>query len=264
MEDSDTISGWQRGWLYLAAGIIALFLITPVLIIIPMSFSDTTFLSFPPTELSLRWYEAYIGSARWLDATRVSFIVAFGTVVLATPAGTLAAYGVHTSPGRFSELIYAIVLAPLIVPVVLIGLGLFFTYAWFGLNNTYAGVILAHSMYAVPYVFVTVLSGLKNFDMNQPRVAQSLGATPIGAFFTVTVPQLKFPIITGAFLAFLASFDEVVIALYVSGGTIMTLPKLMFTELRMSLDPTITAVSTLMLLMALPVLFMSRLVNGRR
>ena len=225
MDDNDTISAWQRWWLYLTAGVIALFLITPVLIIVPMSFSDTTFLSFPPKQLSLRWYETYIGSLRWLDATRVSFIVAFGTVLLATPAGTLAAYGVHTSSRRFADVVYAIVLAPLIVPVVLIGLGLFFTYAWFGLNNTYTGVILAHSMYAVPYVFVTVLAGLKNFDMNQPRVAQSLGATPIEAFFTITVPQLKFPIATGAFLAFLASFDEVVIALYVSGGTIMTLAK---------------------------------------
>ncbi len=143
----------------------------------------------------------------------------------------------------------------------LLGIGLFFTYARLGLNNTLAGLILAHSMHATPYVFVTVLSALKNFDMNQPRVAQSLGASPVRAFVTVTLPQIKLAVIAAAFLAFLSSFDEVVIALFISGGTIPTLPKLMFTELRMSLDPTITAVSSVMLTLALAILATSQFLS---
>lgn len=253
--------GWQRLWLYLLGGLIAVFLIAPIVIIVPMSFNDSSLLRFPPTALSLRWYEAFFGSARWMEAAGVSLVTAAGTVALATPAGTLAAYGVHTSSPRVAGLIWAVVMAPLVVPIVLLGIGLFFTYARLGLNNTLAGLILAHSMHATPYVFVTVLSALKNFDMNQPRVAQSLGASPVRAFVTVTLPQIKLAVIAAAFLAFLSSFDEVVIALFISGGTIPTLPKLMFTELRMSLDPTITAVSSVMLTLALAILATSQFLS---
>ena len=154
-------------------------------------------------------------------------------------------------------------MAPLIVPIVLVGIGLFFAYARLGLNNTIPGLVLAHSMHAVPYVFVTMLSALQSFDLNQARVAQSLGASPVRAFTTVTLPQLRLSVTAAAFLAFLSSFDEVVIALFVSGGVVPTLPKMMFQELRMSLDPTITAVSSMNLLLALLVLLTTQLI-GRR
>ena len=138
---------------------------------------------------------------------------------------------------RFSDLL-AVVSAGSVLMVaaaVLVGIGLFFTYARLGLNNTIPGLVLAHSMHAMPYAFVTMLSALQTYDMNQARVAQSLGASPARAFMTVTLPQLRLSVFAAAFLAFLASFDEVVIALFISGGVIPTLPKMMFQELRMSL-----------------------------
>jgi len=251
----ETLPERSRLWLYL---------VVPVFLIVPMSFSDASLLRFPPQGWSLRWYRSFFGSDRWMEATRVSFIVAFATVALATPAGTLAAYAVRMSDRWTGQLIWAVVMTPLIVPLVLLGIGLYFTYARLGLNNTYPGLILAHAMHAVPYVFVSMFSALQSFDLNQPRVAQSLGASPLRAFLEITMPQLKLPLFSGAFLAFLASFDEVVIALFIAGGDIPTLPKLMFTELRMSLDPTITAVSSLMLMLAVFVLAVIQLLSHNR
>lgn len=259
----ELVAEWRRAWLYALSGTIGLFLILPILIIVPMSFSDASLLKFPPADLSLRWYRAFFSSDRWVDAARTSCIAALLTVLVATPAGTLAAYGVHTSRSRLTDVIWGIVMAPLIVPIVLVGIGLFFAYARLGLNNTIPGLVLAHSMHAVPYVFVTMLSALQSFDLNQARVAQSLGASPVRAFTTVTLPQLRLSVTAAAFLAFLSSFDEVVIALFVSGGVVPTLPKMMFQELRMSLDPTITAVSSMNLLLALLVLLTTQLI-GRR
>ncbi|MGO9774726.1 MAG: ABC transporter permease [Roseiarcus sp.] len=256
-------SPWRRAWLYVLAGSVAFFLVAPTIIIIPLSFSDGSLLRFPPTALSLRWYDAFFSSPEWLQATRVSIVTALGTVILATPAGILAAYGVRTSQGRTGEIIVAIVMAPLIVPVVLTGVGLFFSYARLGLNNTLPGLVLAHAMFAVPYVFVTMSSALQNFDLNQQRVARSLGASAARAFLTVTLPQLRLSVLASAFLAFLTSFDEVVIALFISGGQLSTLPKLMFQELRMSLDPTITAVSSLMLSLAVFVLAATQFLSRR-
>lgn len=260
----ETLPERHRFWLYALSGIIGFVLILPILLIVPMSFSDTSLMRFPPQQWSLRWYENFFGTDRWLDAAKVSFIVAFWTVLLATPAGTLAAYAVRTSRRGLSEAIWAIVMAPLVVPIVLLGIGLYFTYAWFGMNNTYFGLVLAHAMHAVPYVFITMHSAFQSFDLNQPRVAQSLGASPIRAFLDVTLPQLRLSLFSAAFLAFLSSFDEVVIALFISGGAIPTLPKMMFTELRMSLDPTISAVSSLMLTLALLVLAFTQFVALRQ
>jgi putative spermidine/putrescine transport system permease protein len=253
-----------RAWLYISASLIALYLILPVLIIVPMSFSDTTLLSFPPRELSLRWYKMFLGSNRWMEAAKYSLIAASLTAIVATPAGVLAAYAVHTVRGRMADFLWGVVMAPLIVPVVLIGIGLYFTMAPFGFINSLPGLVLAHSMHAVPFVFITMLSAFKSFDMTQPIVAQSLGASPLKSFITITIPQMRFSIIASAFLAFLSSFDEVVIALFVAGGRVPTLPKLMFEELQQSLDPTITAVSSISLAVALVILMINHALSRAR
>jgi putative spermidine/putrescine transport system permease protein len=227
-----------------------------------MSFTDGALLKFPPDRWSLRWYRAFLESDRWMEGARASLIVAAGTVAIATPAGTLAAYGVLTASSRVANLIWLAVLAPLVVPIILIAVGLYFVYGRLQWNGSLHGLILAHSMHAVPYVFVTVYSALQSFDLDQPKVAQSLGASPVKAFFTITIPQLKFALLGAAFLAFLSSFDEVVIALFISGPHHQTLPKLMFQELRMALDPTIAAVSSLMLSVALLVLVLTTLLSS--
>lgn len=245
---------WRRSWIYLLSGLTAMFLITPVLLIVPMSFTDSALLRFPPETWSFRWYRSFFGSERWMEAASNSLLVACGTVLIATPAGSLAAWGVVTSNSRMAKAIWVLVMAPLVVPVILLALGLYFVYGRLRMNGSLAGLILAHSMHALPLVFVTMHSALQSFDFDQPRVAQSLGASPFKAALTITVPQLKFPLLCAAFLAFLSSFDEVVIALFVSGPGHPTLTKLMFEELRLALDPTVAAVSSVMLGLAVIVL----------
>jgi len=243
-----------RLWLYLGAGTAALFLVLPIFLILPMSLSDSTLLRFPPEGLSLRWYEKYWDSFKWQEATRMSLLVACLTTLCAVPAGGLAAYALRVGRFRFADAVWAVIMAPLIVPIVLLGLGLFFVFAMVGLNNSVPGMVIAHTVLAIPFVFVTMSAALRGFDLNQPRVACSLGASPLRAFLTVTLPQLKTPVAISALLAFLASFDEVVIALFISGGRHSTLPKLMFSELRMTIDPTIAAVSSIMICVALGIM----------
>lgn len=253
----------RRLWLYVLAALIIAFLVLPTLIVVPMSFSDGSFLRFPPEQFSLRWYRNYAASPIWLDATRTSASVAFLTALVATPLGTAAALGLHSARFRTAPLIILALTTPMIVPIILVAVGIFFVFARLGLINTLAGLVIAHSMMAIPFVVTVMLSRLQTFDMNQLRVAQSLGATPAWAFFTVGVPQLAVSLIVAALLAFLTSFDEVIIALFISGGDKSTLTKIMFTNLRDQVDPTIAAVSTILIVLSIAVVATVLLLHGR-
>ena len=237
----------SRLWLYAYAVLIIGFLILPTLVVIPMSFSASQYLEFPPREWSLRWYESYFHSAKWMQATLTSLKVASLTTLLATPLGTLAAYGLFQSRLRFASLVMPVLLTPIITPVILVGIGVFYAYVRLKLVNTLFGIVLAHSMLALPLVVLVVTSALKSYDMNQETAARSLGASRARAFLLVTLPQIRFALITGAVLSFLTSFDEVVIALFVSGGDNSTLTRAMFNALRDQIDPTIAAISTVMI-----------------
>lgn len=245
------ISHWRRAWLYVAGGLALLFLIAPSLIIVPMSFSGSTLLQFPPESWSLRWYEAYFGSIEWRDATIVSLKVAIVTTLVATPIGTAAAYALNTGVMRFTGLIQTLLTVALIIPVILLGIGTFFIYARVGLNNTLTGLVIAHTVQALPLVVLTVLSGFRTYDMNQERVARSLGANRFAAFCQVTVPQIRFSIVSGALFAFITSFDEVVVSLFISGGDTTTLTRRMFNALRDQVDPTIAAISTCLIILSI-------------
>ncbi|NQV44268.1 MAG: ABC transporter permease, partial [Rhodospirillales bacterium] len=244
--------------------LIMLFLIVPSLIVVPMSFSDSKYLEFPPENWSLRWYEAYVMSVEWMDATRISFSAAFLTLLVATPMGTAAAYGLHVSRTRFSSTINALLLTPIMVPVILIAIGTFFLYAKLGLNNTLVGLVMAHSMMALPFVLITVSAGLKSYDMNQEMVARSLGASRLWAFLTVTLPQIKFSVISGALFAFIVSLDEVIIALFISGGEKATLTRRMFNALRDQIDPTIAAISSLLIFMSILLLVLTQILGKKQ
>jgi len=242
---SDTqISHLGRLWLYVLGVLVMLFLVLPSFIVVPMSFSDSAYLEFPPRVWSLRWYESFVGSVEWRDATVVSLKAAVSTMVLATALGTAAAYGLHVSRFRLTAAIQALLGMPLIVPVILIAIGVFYVYARLGLNNTIAGLILAHSTLAIPFVVVTVAAGLKTYDMNQEMVARSLGATRLRAFLSITLPQIRFSVVVAALFAFITSLDEVIVALFISGGENATLTRRMFNALRDQIDPTIAAIST--------------------
>ena len=248
----------RRLWLYALVGLIVLFLIAPSLLIIPLSFSAERYLAFPPSAWSTRWYEAYFGAVEWRDATYVSFFAAFLTMVLSTILGTMAAYGLHTVRSRFTRMIYVAFMLPLIIPGILVAIGIFLLYAQIGLNNTLTGIVLAHSIMAVPLVVITVASSLKSYDMNQELAARSLGASRPWAFLTVTLPQISISVISGALLAFITSLDEVVISLFIAGGEYATLTKRMFNALRDEIDPTIAAISTLLIVISVMLMGMTQ------
>ena len=263
-ESNLPISHWQRLWLYLLGGLVMLFLIAPSVIIVIMSFSGSTLLEFPPQQWSLRWYQSYFGSVEWRDATIVSVKVAIMTAIVATPLGTAAAYAVNAGTLRLTGTINAVLTASLIIPVILIGIGTFFLYARIGLNNTLTGLVIAHTVQALPLVVLTVLSGLRSYDMNQEMVARSLGAGRFAAFFQVTMPQLRFSIVSGALFAFITSFDEVVVSLFISGGETTTLTRRMFNALRDQIDPTIAAISTCLIVLSIILLSASQLLGRGR
>lgn len=237
-----------RLWLYVTAVLVMVFLVIPTLLVIPMSFSASQYLEFPPREWSLRWYASYFNSNSWMDATATSLKAGLLTALVATPVATMAAYGLHVSRLRHANLLLMILLTPMVVPVILIGIGVFYAYVKLKLVNSMLGLVLAHSMLAVPVVMLVVASALKTFDMDQELVARSLGASRFKAFWMVTLPQIKFSVVTGAVLAFLTSFDEIIVSLFVSGGPNSTLTRNMFNALRDQVDPTIAAISTLIVL----------------
>lgn len=254
----------NRLWLY-ALGILTLaFLVLPTLIVVPMSFSDSQYLEFPPRRWSLRWYEAYFASASWMDATATSLKAGILTALIATPLGTAAAYGFFHSRFWFGTLGFWLLMTPIIVPVILVGIAIFYAYVQLKLVNSLIGIVLAHAVLAIPIVLVIVTSALKSFDANQERAAQSLGASRARAFFLVVMPQIRFPLVTAAIFAFLTSFDEVVVAIFISGGPNSTLTRNMFASLRDQIDPTIAAISSIMIAATTVLILLTQLRGGGR
>ena len=261
---SDTqITHGNRIWLYLLATIIMLLLVIPTFIVIPMSFSDSQYLEFPPSTWSTRWYNEYFSSNKWMRATWTSLRIGFLTMLLATPIGTMAAYALYVSGHKAARLIFMFMLTPMIVPVILIAIGVFYFYGKVKLNNSLSGLVIAHSALAIPLVMIIITAALRSYDLNQERVARSLGATRLKAFFVITLPQIKFSVITAALLSFLTSFDEVIVSIFVSGGKTATLTKHMFSALRDYIDPTIAAISTIMVLISTVLLLLVQLAGSR-
>lgn len=255
---STQITHLDRLWLYVLCGLVIVFLIAPTLLVIPMSFSDSRYLSFPPESWSLRWYRAYFGSLEWRDATVVSLQAAFLTTIVATVTGTLAAYGLHLARSGAGRLVQVALTLPMMIPVILLAIGIFLFFAPLELNNSLTGLVLAHTVLALPLVLISVTAGFKSFDMNQELVARSMGASRPRAFLTVTLPQIRNSVISGALLAFITSLDEVVIGLLIAGGDKATLTRRMFLALRDEIDPTIAAISSLLIVLSIVLLAVSQ------
>ena len=156
----------QRVWLYILATIIMFLLVIPTVIVIPMSFSESQYLEFPPREWSLRWYQEYLNTPRWVNATITSFKVATLTMLVATPFGTMAAYGLFVSGGRMSKMLFFTLMTPMIVPVILIAIGTFYVFGRIGLVNSIFGLVMAHTVLSVPIVMIIVTSALRTYDLN--------------------------------------------------------------------------------------------------
>jgi putative spermidine/putrescine transport system permease protein len=254
----------RRWWLFALVGLILLYLIAPLFVVIPVSFSDSKYLEFPPRAYSLKWYQRYLDSADWLLSTRASLTAAVLTVLVATPIGVAAAYAINALEARFVRLGLVLALAPAVVPSMLIAIGIFYVYIRLGLVNSMLGIVLAHTLLALPLVVLTVLAGLRSFDMRQEMVARSLGAPRLGAFARVTLPQIRAAVLAGALFAFITSLDEVVVGLFVAGGDNTVLTRRMFVALRDALDPTIAAISTCFIVLSLAGFGAASLYRARR
>lgn len=239
------------------------FLVAPIGVIVPLSFSAGSFLHFPLPGLSLRWYEDFFTSELWLPALKNSLIVGAGATVIATALGTLAAFGFWRArfPGR--RLLFAVLPSPLVVPVVIVAVGVYFAFARVGLVDAYLGLTLAHAALGSPFVLVTVPSTLAGFDRNLLNAAASLGAPPWLAFRKVALPIIFPGVFSGALFAFATSFDEVVVALLLTGPGQRTLPRQMFAGINDNISLTITAAGTLPVLLACLLLVAAELLRRR-
>ncbi|SDD26076.1 ABC transporter permease [Belnapia rosea] len=238
----------MKGLRILGGGVLTLlliFLAAPILLVGIVSFSSATYLTFPPPEFGLRWYRAYLGSRDWLDATWLSIAVAAAVVVVSTVLGTLAALGLARLPRGLRVAATGLILSPLIVPGIVVAIGVYYAYSRYGLVGSPLGLVLAHSCLAVPFVVTSVSASLAGLDPRLEQAALSLGATPLGTFRQVTLPLIRPGVLVGALFAFITSFDELIVSLFISGSGAVTLPRRMWDDLRYAIDPTIAAVSTL-------------------
>jgi len=256
----------ERIWYYLLrliCALVLLFLISPILAIMPLSFNSVPFFTYPMPGLSLRLYEDFFLTDRWQGALRNSIFVASSTTVLATTLGTLAALGLSRSNFPFRTAVMSMLISPIVVPVVITAVGMYFFYADVGLLNSYTGLILAHTTLAAPFVVITVTATLIGFDHSLSRAAAGLGAPPITVFFKVILPLILPGMISGALFAFGTSFDEVVVVLFVASPEQRTLPKVMFAGIREMISPTITAAATVLILVSIAMLTTVELLRRR-
>jgi len=254
-------------------GLVFFFLIAPIFIILPLSFSASPFfeftrefMRFEPEAWSLRWYKQMVGicsqddvittvcTNKWMLGTRNSFFVGIFATLLATALGTVAALGLSRPNMPFKGVMMAILISPMIVPLIITAAGMFFFYSKIGLTHTYLGLILAHTALGTPFVVITVTATLTGFDTNLIRASQSLGANTMRTFFKVIMPLILPGVISGALFAFITSFDEVVVVMFVGSVEQITIPKQMWAGLRQEISPVILCMATCLVALSIALL----------
>lgn len=263
----------ERLWHYafrIICGAVFFFLIFPIVVIIPLSFNSVPFftfteemLSFDPAGYSLRWYRDFFTNLNWQGAVNNSLVIALFSTLLATALGTLAALGLSRRHVPLRTTLMAILISPMIVPLIISACGMFFFYSRVNLQGTFIGVILAHAALGTPFVVITVTATLVGFDHSLTRAAISLGASPARAFFKIIVPLILPGVISGALFAFITSFDEVVVILFVGSYEQRTIPWQMFSGIREQISPTILAVATMLIIVSMLLLSSVELLRRR-
>jgi putative spermidine/putrescine transport system permease protein len=263
----------QRIWYYgfrVLCGLIFFFLIAPILIIIPLSFNAENFFTFTPEMLrldpegySLKHYRDFFTNPDWQQALWNSVRIAPAATLLAVTLGTLAAIGLSQPHVPYRRAIMAILISPMIVPLIISAAGMYFFYSRIGLQGTYVGVVLAHAALGIPFVIITVTATLVGFDRSLTRASASLGADPVTTFFKVQMPLILPGVISGGLFAFITSFDEVVVVIFVGSANQQTLPWQMFTGLREQISPTILAVATILVAISILLLMTVELLRRR-
>lgn len=237
-----------------------LFLIAPLLVIIPLSFNAEPYFTFTegmlrldPDAYSLRWYRE-LTDELWTRGLRNSLIIGIFATLIATVLGTMAAVALNSPGAPFKRVITALLISPMITPIIVVAVGMFFFYSQIGLAQTHLGLILAHAALGAPFVVVTVNATLAGFDVNLSRAAANLGANPWEVFRRVKLPLIAPGVVSGALFAFATSFDEVVVVLFMGGLEQRTIPRQMWAGIREQISPTILAVATLLIVFALIVM----------
>lgn len=251
----------QRTWYYafrVICALIFMFLIIPILVIIPLSFNAEDFFTFTPEMLrfdpagySLKHYQDFFTNPDWTGALYNSVRIAPVATLLSVGFGTLAAIGLAQSHVPFRATIMAILISPMIVPLIISAAGMYFFYSRIGLQGTYVGVVLAHAALGIPFVIITVTATMVGFDKSLTRAAANMGAGPVRTFFKVQMPLILPGVVSGGLFAFITSFDEVVVVLFVGSASQKTLPWQMFTGLREQISPTILAVATILVFVSI-------------
>ena len=263
----------ERAWYYMfrfICGLIFVFLIVPILVIMPLSFNAIPYFSFTPEMLafdpagySTKWYKDFFSNANWQGAVKNSFFIAFFATILSTSLGTLAALGLSRAEMPYKKMFMALLISPMIVPLIISAAGMYFFYSDIGLASTYTGVILAHAVLGTPYVVITVTATLVGFDHSLSRAAANLGAAPHTVFFKVIMPLILPGVISGGLFAFITSFDEVVVILFVGSYEQRTIPWQMFSGIREQISPTILAVATILVIISIGLLTVVELLRRR-
>lgn len=263
----------ERTWYYgyrIVCAMIFIFLITPILVVIPLSFNSVPFFTFTegmlrldPEAYSLRWYKDFWNNPQWIHSLQNSFIIAIFSTIFSTVLGTLAALGLSKPYTPYKAAIMGILISPMIVPLIISATGMFFFYTSIGLAQTHLGIILAHTALGTPFVVITVTATLVGFDQSLIRAAQNLGAMPTTVFFKVIMPLILPGVISGALFAFITSFDEVVVVLFLADFDQRTIPLQMFSGLREQISPTILAVATILVLISVFLLTTVELLRRR-
>ncbi|MES9901161.1 MAG: ABC transporter permease [Sedimenticola sp.] len=263
----------ERSWYYsyrVICALIFIFLIGPILVIIPLSFNAEPYftftqemLSLDPAGYSLRWYEDFFGSEVWMESIKNSFIIGIAATILATVLGTIAALGLSRPQMPFRTLIMSILISPMIVPLIISAAGMFFFYSKVNLAQTFIGVVLAHTALGIPFVVITVTATLSSFDNTLTRAAAGMGATPAFAFRKVVLPLVTPGVVSGALFAFITSFDEVVIVIFLAGVNQRTIPLQMWSGIREQISPTILAVATILVAISIALLTVLELLRRR-
>lgn len=249
--------------LYAFVALVLFYLIVPTLVVIPLSFSSASYLTFPPPGFSLRWYIHFFHRSDWLDAAWLSIWVGFSVMAISTVLGTAAALGLVRGRFRGRAFLNAFIVSPMVVPIIIVAIGLYFFYAQIRLVGSPVALIIAHTCLAVPFVVVNVSATLYGFDERLEFAAMNLGANRWATFWQVTLPIIRPGVFAGALFAFITSFDELIVALFVSGTTAVTLPRKMWTAIRFEIDPTIAAVSTILIALTTLLFVVTELLRRR-
>ena len=264
----------ERVWYYafrVICGAIFLFLIAPILVIIPLSFNAEPYftftkemLAFDPAGYSTRWYESFLSNDRWMTSIQNSIIVAIFSTILATVLGTIAALGLSQSHMPYRNFIMGLLISPMVVPLIITAAGIYFFYSTVGLTGSLFGIILAHTALGTPFVVITVTATLIGFDRSLSRAGAMLGADPTTVFFKIIMPLILPGVISGALFAFVTSFDEVVVVLFIAPSPEQyTVPRQMWSGIREQISPTILAVATLLIVLSIVLMTVIELLRRR-